>query len=70
MSGEEQNLNTKLLNLEFPYFSNTLCTFWQNSILFQGLEIRFHDSILSVLRGNPDLSFSENAWRGSKKQIV
>jgi len=36
----------KWLNFEFPYFSNTLCTFWLNSTLFQGLENRFHNSIL------------------------
>jgi len=33
------------LNLEFPYILNTLCTFWSNSILFQGLENRFNNSI-------------------------
>ena len=44
----------KWLNLEFPYFFNALCTFWQNSILFQGLENRFHNSVLSIPRGNPD----------------
>jgi len=36
----------KRTNLEFPYFFNTLCTFWPNSILFQGLENWFHHSIL------------------------
>ena len=35
----------KWLNLVFPYFFNTLCTFWPNSILFQGLQKRFHNSI-------------------------
>jgi len=37
--------------LQCPYFLNTLCTFWPNPILFQGLEKRFHNSIP---RGNPD----------------
>jgi len=36
----------KWFNLAFPYFFNTLCRFWPNSILFQGLENRFHKSIL------------------------
>ena len=44
----------KWLNLEFPF--NTLCTFWPNSILFQGVQNRFHNSILSIPRGNPVIS--------------
>jgi len=36
----------KWLNLEFLYFLNTSCTCWPNSILFQGLENQFHNSIL------------------------
>jgi len=43
-------LINKWLNLEFPYFFNTLCAFWPNSILFQGLENRFHNSILFQYR--------------------
>jgi len=39
-------LINKWLNLEFPYFFNTSCTFWPNSILFRGLENRFHNSVL------------------------
>ena len=35
-----------LFHLEYPYFFNTLCTFWPNSILFQGLENQFWNSIL------------------------
>ena len=45
-----------LFHLEFPYFFNTWYTFWQYSILFQGLENQFWNSILSILRGNPDFS--------------
>jgi len=33
-------------HLEFPYFFNTQCTFWPNSILFLSLENRFWNSIL------------------------
>jgi len=40
------------LNLQFLHLFNTLCTFWPNSILFQGLENRFHNSILSISREN------------------
>jgi len=36
-----------LFHLEFPYFFNTWYTFWQYSILFQGLENQFWNSILS-----------------------
>ena len=36
----------KWMNLGFPHFFNTLCTFWPYSILFQGLENWFHHSIL------------------------
>jgi len=36
----------KRLNLEFPYFFNTLCTFSPNFILFQSPQNRFHNSIL------------------------
>jgi len=39
-----------LFHLEFPYFFNTYCTFWQNSILFQGLENQFWNSILFQYR--------------------
>jgi len=46
ISAKEQDLNKQWLNFEFAYFFNTLCTFWPNSILFQGLENRFHNSIL------------------------
>jgi len=56
ISGKEQNLNKKWLNLEFPYVFSTFFTFGPNSILFQGLENRFHDSILSIRRGNPVVS--------------
>jgi len=31
----------KWLTLEFPYFFNTLCAYWPNSILFQGLKNDF-----------------------------
>jgi len=34
------------LNLEFPYFFNTSCTFWLNLILFQDIENRFYNWIL------------------------
>jgi len=34
------------LNVGFPYFFITLRAFWPNLILFQGLENRFHNSIL------------------------
>ena len=40
----------KWLNLEFPYFFNTLCTFWSNSILFQGFQNGFDNSILFQYR--------------------
>jgi len=33
----------KWLNLELPHFFNTLCIFWPNSILFQGLQNRFQN---------------------------
>jgi len=46
ISGEEQNLNEQMANLQSPYFFHILCTFWPNSILFQGLKNRFHNSIL------------------------
>jgi len=45
ISGKEQNLNKKWLNLEFPFFFNNLVTFWPNSILFKVL--KFNNSILS-----------------------
>jgi len=35
ISGKEEYLNE-----QFPYFFNTLCTFWPNSTLFQGVENR------------------------------
>ena len=35
-----------LFHSEFPYFFNTWCTFRPNSILFQGLENQFWNSIL------------------------
>jgi len=40
ISGKEQNLN-KRLNLEFPYFSNTLCTFWKIQYFFKVLKYDF-----------------------------
>jgi len=36
---------SKWLNLEFPCFFNTLCTFWPNSKPFQGVENWLHNSI-------------------------
>ena len=39
-----------LFLLEFRYFFNNLYTFWPNSILFQGLENWFHNSILFQCR--------------------
>jgi len=36
----------KWLNWEFSYFFNTALKSWPNPILFQGLEKRFHNSIL------------------------
>jgi len=47
ISAEEQNFNKQMaeftISIPFQYF---LCTFWPNSILFQDLENRFHNSIL------------------------
>ena len=40
----------KSLDVEFSYFFDTSWTFWPNSILFQGLENRFHDWILFQCR--------------------
>ena len=54
INGNEQNFNKKWLNLEFPYYFNTLFTFGPKSTLFQGLENRFNNSILPILLGNPD----------------
>jgi len=42
----------KWLNMVFPYFFSTLCTFWLNPIVFQGLKL-IQNSILSVPHGNP-----------------
>jgi len=50
VSGKEKIGINKWLNLEFPYLFSTLCMFSANLILFQGLENRFHNSIL---RENP-----------------
>jgi len=36
----------KWQNFEIPYFFNTLCTFWPNSIHFQSLEDQFYNLIL------------------------
>jgi len=46
INSKEQNLNKKCPTLKFPCFFNILCIFWPNSIFFQGLEKRFHNSIL------------------------
>jgi len=46
ISGKEQNLNKQMSEFEIFIFCNTLYTFSQNSILFHGLEKRFHNSIL------------------------
>jgi len=43
----------KWLKLKVPYFFNTLCVFWPNSILFQRPENQFHNWILSIPLGNP-----------------
>jgi len=53
------------LNLEFPFFFNTSCTFWSNSILFQSLEYRFHNSTLSIPCGNPAHKWHavRNVWK-------
>ena len=56
----------KWMILEFPSFFNTLWTFWPNSILFQGLESRIHNSILSIPRGNPAWSIRKS-WRDVKR---
>jgi len=46
-------LINKWLNLEVSILFQHLYTFWPNSILFQGLENRFHKSVLLTQRGNP-----------------
>jgi len=50
---KKKNWINKRLNLEFLYFFNTLCNVWPNSILSQGLENRFHNSVLSKPCGKP-----------------
>jgi len=46
ISSEEQNLNKEMVE-------------FRKSILFQGFENRFHSSILSILRGNPEYELCE-----------
>ena len=47
ISGEEQNLNKQVFEfIIFILFQYFICTFCPNSILFQGLQNRFHNSIL------------------------
>jgi len=43
---KKKNWIKKWLDLGFPDFCNTLCTFWPSWILFQGLENWFHNLIL------------------------
>jgi len=43
ISGEEQSLNKHIAEFRiFILFQYYICTFWPNSILFQGLENWFH----------------------------
>jgi len=60
ISGKEQNLLKKWMNLEFPYFFNTISTFRQNSVVFQGLENRFHNSILFQYRTETPVMISNH----------
>jgi len=70
ITGRGQNFK-KMTDSEFPYFFNTVCTFWPNSILFPGLENWFHNSLLAKPRGNPayqDFSV-ENQVREKERSI-
>ena len=54
---QEHNLNKQMAEFRIPHFFNTSCTFWPDSaVLFQGTENRFHNSILSILHGNPAIT--------------
>jgi len=52
-----------VFHLKFPYFFNTSCSFWSNSILFHGLENQFWNSILFQYRmGTLLMSFEWPLW--------
>jgi len=53
ISSKEQNLNKTMAEFVISIVFQSLCTFWPNSILFQGLQNRFYNSILSIPHGNP-----------------
>jgi len=46
VSGKEQNLNEQMAEFVISILFQYFCTFWPNWTLIQGLEKRFHNSIL------------------------